>query len=72
MRAAIRDETDRDVWTDSRTVPVPTGEANTLRATDYRLELPLSSLAAGEHLLTLTATPASGPPQVRHVRFRVE
>jgi hypothetical protein len=51
---------------------VPTGEANTLRATDYRLELPLSSLAAGEHLLTLTATPASGPPQVRHVRFRVE
>jgi hypothetical protein len=71
VRAAIRDETDRDVWTDSRTVPVPTGEANALRAADYRLDLPLSSLAAGEHLLTITATPGSGPPQVKHVRFTV-
>ena len=50
---------------------VPTSDVvSTDRSIDFRMELPLRTLPAGEYLLTLEASTSRGQAQ-RHVRFRV-
>jgi VWFA-related protein len=74
LHATITNIDDRHVLELTTALNPGAGPANDLRATDYRLDLPLTDLKAGEYLLTLAAAPAGAIATTtrRHVRFRVE
>jgi hypothetical protein len=54
-----------------RPVGAPSDVVSVDRSIDFRMELPLRTLPAGEYLLTLEASTARGQAQ-RHVRFKVK
>jgi hypothetical protein len=69
VTAEIRDANDQVAFTKTDTLPLT--RAASSRSADYRLRLPLDTLAEGEYLLTVTAKgPAEGEP-LRQVRFSV-
>ena len=69
VRAEIRNTSDEVVFTRADTV-TPTG-ASAPRSADYRLELPVSTLPAGDYVLSILAAPPKTSPIRRDVRFSV-
>jgi len=69
MRARILDATNRPVL--EETGELGAGLFGASRAADYRLELPLARLSAGQYLLTIEATDAKATER-RDVRFTVD
>jgi hypothetical protein len=57
--------------TNQRQVGDPRDVVSVDRSVDFRMDLPLRTLPAGEYLLTLEASTSRGQAQ-RHVRFRVK
>lgn len=68
VRAQILDAAGRQVFDEARELPA--SSFGTERAADYRLEMPLPRLEAGEHLLTIEVTDGKATLR-RDVRFTV-
>jgi VWFA-related protein len=69
VTAEIRDANDQVAFT--KTDALPLAGAASPKSADYRLRLPLDTLAAGEYLLTITAKGPAEPEAKRQVRFAV-
>ena len=68
LRATITNTAGDEVWTHSDAVAPP---RFTSHAADAKVSLPISTLAAGDYLLTIDATAESGIAESRKVRFSV-
>ena len=69
VRAVITNTANDDVWTQN--VSVTPAQFTARHAADVTLALPLSTLAAGDYLLTLEATAAERRAEASKVRFSV-
>jgi hypothetical protein len=69
ITSRIVDSATRDVFSDTTTLEAERFRSH--RVADYRLELPLARLGAGQYLLTIEV-PASKKPLRRDVRFTVK
>jgi len=69
VTAEIRDANDQVAFTKTDTLPL--AGAASQRSADYRLRLPLDTLAAGEYLLTIIAKAPAEAVAQRQVRFSV-
>lgn len=69
VTARIVDTSDRLVWNEVK--PLTADGFGDLRAADYRAELPVDRLAAGEYLLTLEAIQGTYTAR-RGARFTVQ
>jgi hypothetical protein len=67
ITARILDSSNRTVFEAKK----PTPDGPPARSTDYRFELPLSSLTTGQYLLTIEATRKANQKARREVIFAV-
>jgi hypothetical protein len=80
LTARVVDANSREVFSNAElfapdrftsVAPKSTGEGGTARAADVRIDLPLSRLQAGPHLLTIEARASDRVVTTRHVPFEV-
>ena len=65
----LLDVNDRKIVDKNETLAPETFDAG--RAAGFQFDLPLGQLEHGPHLVSVTATPAGGPPVRRDLVFRV-